>query len=208
MPGLINAAANAILKEDAECVGGRVEMDFTTVPRPAWLEDNLLGFLAAVDHGQDVFWIQDINTPIWTANVAYDMRLFRNDPALRFDKRFDRVGNVVGGGSDAIMFRTLLERKVRIRYCPEMVVLHSVEPWRLKRGYFLKLHYRGGFRHGRYQLPQYRNSFLGLPNFLIAQFIRHAFKAIGMLLIGRPGALRQGMNAAHALGVINGYRTR
>jgi len=208
LPGLIEAAADAILNEGAECVGGRVEMDFSTIPRPAWLEDSLLGFLAAVDHGPDAFWIQDTSTPIWTANVAYDMQLFRNDPALRFDKRFDRVGNVVGGGSDAVMFRTLLERKARIRYRPEMAVLHAVETWRLKRSYFLKLHYLAGLRQGQHRLPTYPNTFLGLPPFLVAQFFRQAFKAMGMQLSGRPGALRQGMNASHALGALMGYRSR
>ena len=136
------------------------------------------------------------------------MRLFRNDPALRFDKRFDRVGNVVGGGSDAIMFRTLLEREARIRYRPEMAVLHAVETWRLKRSYFLKLHYRAGLRQGLHQLPTYSKTFLGLPPFLVAQFLRQAFKAMGMQLSGRPGALRQGMNASHALGALIGYRSR
>lgn len=208
LPGLINAAADAILNEGAECVGGRVEMDFTTIPRPAWLEDNMLGFLAAVDHGADAFWIQDTSTPIWTANVAYDMRLFRNDPALRFDKRFDRVGNAVGGGSDAIMFRTLVARKARIRYRPEMAVLHAVETWRLTRSYFLKLHYRAGLRQGQHQLPAYSKTLLGLPPFLLAQFTRHTVKAIGMQLAGRPGSLRQGMNASHALGALMGYRSR
>lgn len=208
LPGLIEAAADAILNEGAECAGGRVEMDFSTIPRPAWLEDDLLGFLAAVDHGPDAFWIEDASTPIWTANVAYDMRLFRENPELRFDKRFDRVGNVVGGGSDAIMFRTLLERKARIRYRPEMAVLHAVEAWRLARSYFLKLHYRAGLRHGKHRLQTYPKTVLGMPPFLISQFVRQTAKAIGMQITGRPGALRQGMNATHALGILIGYRSR
>jgi glycosyltransferase involved in cell wall biosynthesis len=207
LPGLIEIAADAILNEGAECVGGRVEMDFTTIPRPAWLEDDLLGFLAAVDHGPDAFWIQDTGTPIWTANVAYDMRLFRNDPALRFDKRFDRVGNVVGGGSDATMFCTLLERKVRMRYRPEMVVLHAVEPWRLCRRYFLELHYLAGIRK-RHDLPRYERTLFGIPPFLFGQFARHLSRAIVMYSLDKPGKLRQMMNATHALGLIKGCAMR
>jgi glycosyltransferase involved in cell wall biosynthesis len=208
LPGLLEGAADAILNEGAQCAGGRVEMDFSHHPRPAWLGNELLGFLAAVDHGRSAFWIETASTPIWTANVAYDMRLFRDDPELRFDKRYDRKGNVVGGGSDAIMFRALLERKVRIRYRPDMAVLHAVEPWRLTRGYFLKLHYRGGRRYGEHQLPAYQRTVLGLPPFLVAQFLRQAVKALAMQLAARPGALRQGMNAAHSLGALVGYRAR
>lgn len=207
-PGLLDAAYDAIVHEGAECAGGRVEMDFSTIGRPAWLENELLGFLAAVDHGPDPFWIEDASTPIWTANIAYDMRLFRNDPTLRFDARYNREGDDIGGGEDAMMLRALLGRGTRIRYRPDMGVLHSVEPWRLTRGYFLKLHYRAGLRQGKYQLPTYPTTFLGLPPFLVNQFIRQSIKALGMQLSGQAGALRQGMNASHALGALMGYRSR
>ena len=208
LPGLLDAAARAILDEGAQCAGGRVEMDFSHYPRPAWLGDELLGFLAAVDHGKEAFWIEDASTPIWTANVAYAMKIFRDDPDLRFDKRYDRKGNVVGGGSDAIMFRTLLERKIPMRYCPGMAVLHSVEPWRLQRGYFLKLHYRAGLRRGRYQLPAYPRTVLGVPPFLVSQFLRQTLDALRMQVTQRPGALRQAMNATNALGCLVGYGQR
>lgn len=208
LPGLLEAAAHAILEEGAQCAGGRVDMDFSQHPRPTWLGDELLGFLAAVDHGKEAFWIEDTKTPIWTANVAYAMQIFRDAPDLRFDKRYDRKGNVVGGGSDAIMFRTLVERKIRIRYRPDMAVLHSVEPWRLRRSYFLKLHYRAGVRRGRYQLPAYPRTFFGLPPFLIGQFLRNGVAAIGMHMTRKPGALRQAMNATNALGCLAGYRQR
>jgi len=208
LPGLINAAADAILNDGAESVGGCVQMDFTTVARPAWLADELLGFLAAVDHGSEPFWIRDESTPVWTANVAYDMRIFRDDPTLRFDKRFDRVGNVVGGGSDAVMFRTLLKRGVRMRYRPDMGVLHSVEPWRLTRRYFLSLHYRAGRRRARFELPDYSRTILGIPPFMVGQLLQQSWATIRVAAAGKSSALRQAMNAAFAWGSIVGYTQR
>lgn len=207
LPGLIHAAADAILNEGAECAGGRVQMDFTTIKRPSWLEDDLLGFLAAVDHGPDAFWIKDTSNPVWTANVAYDMRLFRNNPGLRFDKRYDRIGNVVGGGSDAIMFRNLVEQGARIRYRPDMVVLHSVEAWRLKRRYFVRLHYLAGIRK-RHELPAHERTVFGVPLFMIGQLARHVYKAIALYAANRPGKLRQAMNASHAFGLMIGLHRR
>ncbi|MBE0547618.1 MAG: glycosyltransferase family 2 protein [Rubrivivax sp.] len=207
-PGLIAAAADAILREGAQCAGGRVEVDFTAVGRPAWLGDDLLGFLAAVDHGPRAFWIRDESTPIWTANVAYDMRLFRDDPSLRFDKRYDRVGKGIDGGEDVKMFGALLQRGVRIRYRPDMAVWHGVEAWRLKRRCFLRLHYRSGMRRGRLELPDYPRVVLGIPPFMTAQFARHCLTTAGFALRGRPGLLRQAMNAAFAMGAMVGYRQR
>lgn len=208
LPGLIEAAADAILNEGAECVGGRVEIDFTTIPRPSWLDDEIAGFLGHLNHGESAFWIESDTTPVWSGNVAYDMRLFRNDPSLRFDKRFDRVGNVVGGGSDAIMFRTLLERKARIRYRPEMAVLHAVETWRLTRRYFLKLHYRAGLRQGEFRMAEFQKTLFGIPPFLVSQFFSHCLKTLGLMLTGKPGQVRQAMNASNAIGLIVGYRRR
>lgn len=208
LPGLLQAAADAILNEGAECAGGRVDMDFTTTARPSWLEDDLLGFLAAVDHGPQRFWIKDASTPIWTANVAYDMRLFRDDTTLRFDIRYNREGKDIGGGEDAMMLRALLERKARIRYRPEMVVLHAVEPWRLRRSYFVKLHYRAGLRHGRLSLPRYPQTLFGIPPFMMTQFLRHCGRTLKLAFTGKQGLIRQAMNAAHALGSLQGYRNR
>lgn len=208
LPGLLQAAVDAILNEGAACAGGRVEMDFTSTARPRWLEDDLLGFLAAVDHGPERFWIEDAGTPVWTANVAYDMRLFRNDPALRFDLRYNREGKDIGGGEDAMMLRALLDRKARIRYRPEMIVLHAVESWRLTRSYFIRLHYRAGIRHGRFSLPRYPNVRFGIPPFMVTQFLGHCGRTLKLALSGKPGLVRQAMNAAHALGSLQGYRNR
>ena len=103
------------------------------------------------------------------------------------------------------MLRSLIERNVPIRYCPNMSVKHAVESWRLTRGYFLKLHYRAGLRKGRFQLPEFSRTVLGVPPFLIRQYLRQGLRTIGMLITGRPGTLRQAMNTAHALGLLIGY---
>lgn len=208
LPGLIAAAADAILEEGAQCAGGRVDVDFTHLRRPRWLEDNLLGFLAATDHGHHSFWIADESKPLWTANIAYDMRLFREDPTLRFDRRYDRKGKATGGGEDVIMFRTLLQRGARIRYRPEMAVLHSVEPWRLSRRYFLRLHYGAGVQRAQHELPDYPGKVLGFPPFMFRQLVSHCLILAKMAVFGHSGLIRQAMNAAFALGMLKGYRRR
>lgn len=207
-PGLLDAAYDAIANEGADCAGGRVEIDFAPHGRPPWLEADVLGFLAEVDHGAAPFWITDSRTPIWTANIAYAMRLFRDDPQLRFDTRYNREGVDIGGGEDAVMLRALLARHARIRYRPDMAVWHSVDAWKLRRRYFLKLHHRAGVRTGKYELPGYPRTVLGMPPFLLSQFATHSLRAIRMHLLRQPGALRQAMNAAHALGCLQGYRGR
>lgn len=207
-PGLLLAAHDAICNEGAACVGGRITVDFSTCSRPPWLDAELAGFLGELDHADQAFWVRDTSTPIWSGNTAYAMDLFREEESLRFDLRYNRVGEGVGGGEDAMMFRKLLARGARIRYRPDMSVLHAVEPWKLRRTYFLRLHYRAGLRHGQFQLPSYPRTILGVPPFLVRQFLDRALKATSMQLLGRSGALREAMNAAHALGGMLGYRRR
>lgn len=207
-PGFLKAACDAILNEGAECAGGKVEVDFTGLERPSWLGDELLGFLAEVNHGDAPRWLKDESTPLWTANIAYDMRLFRDDSKLRFDDRYNRAGGDIGGGEDVIMFRALVARGIRIRYRPDMHVLHAIEPWRLSRRYFVRLHYKAGVRRGRHQLPTFQRTILGVPPFMLTQFLRQGFMALLMNLFGKVGAVRQAMTAANTLGCMVGYRQR
>jgi len=202
--GLLTAALDALEVEGAECAGGRVQVAFRTGERPTWLGDELLGFLAEIDYGEEPFWIEDTSTPIWTANVAYRMELFVNDPQLRFDPRYNRVGKGVGGGEDAVLFREMVNRGVRIRYRPDMLVEHHVDAWRLKRRYFLQLHYIGGRKFGEYEASDYSRSIGGVPPFLVAQTARYFWKTLQMWAQRRPGVMRQAMNAAYSLGAIHG----
>ncbi|WP_348759547.1 glycosyltransferase [Candidatus Methylocalor cossyra] len=203
-PGLLEAAVQALTREGARCVGGKVKVRIPDGLRPKWLADNLLGFLAEVDYGHKAFWIKDSSTPVWTANIAYDMRLFRDDPQLRFDPRFNRRGHGVGGGSDAVMFQALLERGTPIRYCPDMVVDHYVETWRLHRRYFLKLHFTSGRKYGQFQMGEYPRTVFGIPPFLIVQALRQWLKTVLKLIRREPDVLRQAMNGTYALGLIWG----
>lgn len=207
-PGFLDAVYDAIVNEGAECAGGRIEIDFSPSGRPNWLDDEIAGFLGRLDHGPDAFWIHDGHTPVWSGNIAYATSLFRDDPTLRFDVRYNRAGRPMGGGEDQMMFQRLLARGTRLRYRPDMAIWHGVESWRLKRRYFLKLHYLAGLRKGLHDLPDYPCGPIGAPLFLIRQFFGHALKAFRLGLICAPGVLRQGMNATHALGLIMGYQRR
>lgn len=208
--GFLDAAYDALAREGADCAGGRVQINFAPHGRPLWLGDDLIGFLAAVDHGPKSFWITDEHTPVWTSNIAYRMAFLR-EHGLHFDARYNRKGasaSDFGGGEDVVMLRRLLALKARIRYRPEMAVDHGVEHARMSRCYFLRLHYLAGVRKGIHELPDFSRRILGAPAFLYGQAIRNSLKAAVMALTARPGALRQGMKATHAWGLITGYRLR
>ncbi|MEI8572743.1 glycosyltransferase family 2 protein [Methylomonas sp. LW13] len=207
LTGLLETVTHAYFSEGAECVGGRIDIDFTHHKRPEWLDDELLGFLGALDHGKQAFWIEDSTTPVWAGNIAYDMAIFRNDPALRFDRRYDRKGKTIGGGEDVMMFNVLLQQKRRIRYRPDMAILHAVEPWRLRRRYFLDVHFLAGYRGAINDFPVYHRTYLGIPPFLISQIVRQTWQWLALAFTAKH-SLRQAMNVSYSLGQICGCFSR
>jgi glycosyltransferase involved in cell wall biosynthesis len=208
LPGLLQAVTHAIFEEGADCVGGPIRIDFAPHERPKWLGRELIGFLGEIDYGPSAFWIESGATPVWSGNVAYRMEVLRTRPDLRFDRRYNREGAGIGGGEDVIMFRAFLSGNHKVRYRPDMAITHFVEPWRLKRGYFLKLHYKAGIRQGQHQLPSYPRAILGVPPFMVSQFIAQCFKFLFLPLKGQSASLRQGMNVANAFGRMLGMHRR
>lgn len=204
--GWLNAAVEALDAEGADCVGGEIRACLPDESRPKWLSADLLGFLGEVRHGHESFWIESRATPVWSGNVGYRTSVFAD--GLRFNPRYNRVGEGIGGGSDEVMFNLLLEHGARIRYRPDMVIEHLVEDWKLRRGYFLKLHYAAGKKQGTWTETAYQREIFGIPPFMVAQAMRQMIKTIGMILRRKPDVLRQAMNVAHALGMMNGMIMR
>lgn len=208
MPGWVQAAVDTLRSTEVGAVGGRVRVRFEDPPRPRWLTDDLLGFLAELDHGPEAFDIESEDTPVWTSNVAYRMSVFRSHHGLRYDSRFNREGKGIGGGEDVMMFRNFLELGIPMRYNPAMLVDHHVEPWRLHRRYFLALHRKAGFRHAFHDEREFGRRTFGVPGFVFGQALRLSGIALASWLGGERGWVRKAMNATHALGMIEGYRAR
>ncbi len=205
---MVAAAVEELEKNDIQCVGGKVIIEFGEHKRPIWLSDDLLGFYAEIDYGDEPFYICDSSTPIWTSIIAYDMSIFRANQKLRFDNRYNRVGGGVGGGSDEIMFRKFLENDIKMMYVPNMGVRHLVEPWRMTRRYFWKLHFISGRKKSLFQLPIYDKSVLGIPPFMILHVFKHLGKTLLLFLKRDYRYVRQGMNFTHNLGMIYGLFLR
>lgn len=201
-PDWLKAAVDAFEREGADCVGGEIKANLPVKKRLDWLEEELLGFLGEKKYSTEPFWIVNHSTPLWSGNIAYRTSVFAY--GLRYDPRYNRKGQGIGGGEDAIMFDTLVKKRIKIRYRPDMVIDHFVEEWKLKRRYFLKLHFIAGIKFGRYATGEYERVIMGIPPFMMIQVLHQWGKALLKLLRNEPGLLRQAMNGTHAIGSIVG----
>jgi len=200
----LEAAHRGLDHYRGDCVGGKISVSLPK--RPKWLSESLLPFLGKVDHGDAPIRIVDRSTPVWSGNIAYRTSLFSD--GLRFDTRYNRKGSGVGGGSDGIMFRELLDRKCNIRYEPEMCIAHLIPETKLRRSYFLKLHFIAGKKAGMYEMNWDGATLLGVPRFMYLQLPKKILLVFKLLITGNREYLREAMNAANLYGIMKGFAAR
>lgn len=194
------AYEQAMIAHQPDALGGCIEVMFEDGGRPAWLQDELLGFLGKLDNGE-ARWLTSEETPIFGGNFAFRRQIFER--IGDFDARLGRMGRINSGGEDTEIYRRLLAHGCSVRWVPDAVIHHRIQTPKLKRGYFLDLH----FRQGRWQGARKRGDGPRIPpKYLLPQWLRACAKALGKRLReGSDHSLRQEMNAAYFTGYILGW---
>lgn len=199
-PGWLPAYEAAMREHQPDALGGRIEVLFEGGDRPRWLQDELLGFLGKLDHGE-ARWLTERNTPIFGGNFAFRRAVFER--IGNFDTGLGRQGAVNTGGEDTEIYRRLLEHDCRVRWVPQAVINHRIQAPKLRRGYFMDLHYRQGAIEGKLKRGSAKRF---PPAYLYAQLARAAQRALAQRLTqGKDHSLRLEMNAAYFVGYIVGW---
>ncbi|MGX2039769.1 glycosyltransferase family 2 protein [Methylocaldum sp. MU1018] len=192
---------NAISMSRPDAFGGRIEVLFEQATRPAWLQDELLGFLGHLDHGYEEKWLQDPSTPIFTGNSGF--RVDSIKAVGGFDAGLGRRGAHNFGGEDTDLYKRMVMAGYKVRWIPGAVIHHRIQAWKLSRKYFLDLHYRQGRTEGlikRGDGPRIP------PKYLYPQILRAFWRVARMRATrGSDYSLRLEMNAAYFLGYIQGW---
>lgn len=190
----------AMREHQPDALGGRIEVYFEDGARPRWLQDELLGFLGKLDHGE-AGWLTERSTPIFGGNFAFHRSVFEH--IGNFDARLGRQGTANIGGEDTEIYRRLLEHDCRVRWVPEAIINHRIQTPKLRRSYFLDLH----FRQGRMEGARKRGAGSRIPPMYVFPQVARAFgHALSTRL--RDGAnhsLRLEMNAAYFTGFLLGW---
>ncbi len=200
----LSAAVNGLSNYNADCVGGKIIVDI--YHHPKWMNDSILPFLGKIDYGDKPFRVTDKTTPVWSGNIAYRTSIFSD--GLRFDTRYNREGTGIGGGEDGVLFRELLSQPYHIRYEPDMRIKHLIPDSKIKRSYFLKLHYIAGKKSGLYEMKIQHPLILGIPRFMYFQLLKKIAYSVRLFIIQHKEYLREAMNATNQLGVMIGLYIR
>lgn len=199
-PAWLTAYEQAMLAHQPDALGGRIEVLFEDGARPAWLQDELLGFLGKLDHGESR-WLTESTTPIFGGNFAFRRKVFER--IGNFDARLGRQGTANIGGEDTEIYRRLLEHNCRVRWVPEAIIQHRIQTPKLRRSYFLDLH----FRQGRTEGARKRGVQSRLPpGYLVRQILRAYVRALAQRIRqGSAHSLRLEMNAVYFTGYVVGW---
>jgi glycosyltransferase involved in cell wall biosynthesis len=202
-PGWLIAYEQAMVAHSPDALGGRIEVMFEHGGRPDWLQDELLGFLGHLDHGEDR-WLTENNTPFYGGNFAVKKDIFARVGV--FDADLGRKGSVNAGGEDTEFYRRLIAQGHSVRWVQAAIIHHRIRADKLRRNYLLDLHYRQGLAEGarkrgkRGRLP---------PRYLFGQLARSIKAALKQRFSeGRNQSLRKEMNVAYFIGYIRGWLAR
>ena len=199
-PDWLRAFERLIRSHAADAFGGRIEVLFEG-ERPRWLSDDLLGFLGELRRAEAQAPLTDPGTSFHGGNFGFRRQVAEAVGA--FDPELGRKGTDNTGGEEVDFYRRLLAGGFKVWWTPEAVIFHRIEAAKLKRSYFLDLHYR----QGRMEAIRRRGRGSRVPpKYLIPQLAR----SIQALLLqwgsnGRNSTVRKEMNVAYFAGYIAGW---
>jgi GT2 family glycosyltransferase len=195
------AYERVILAERPDALGGRIGVMFEDCERPAWLHEELLGFLGQLDHGGLTRRLGDTGTAIFTGNAAFRREVFAK--VGLFDTALGRKGKVNFGGEDVEMYRRMVGAGCDVWWVPDAIIHHRIQADKLERRYFLDLHFRQGRTEG---LLKRGTASRVPPPYLLPQLWRAAKSALSQRVKqGSTFSLRKEMNVAYFLGYILGW---
>jgi glucosyl-dolichyl phosphate glucuronosyltransferase len=199
-PAWLITYEQAMREHQPDALGGRIDVLFEDGARPAWLQDELLGFLGKLDHGA-ARWLTESATPIFGGNFAFRRRVFER--IGNFDPRLGRQGAANVGGEDTEIYQRLLENGCRVRWVPDAIIQHRIQTPKLRRNYFVDLHFRQGRTEGDHARG---NKSKCPPAYLIPQLWRALIDALTQRLRqGSNTTLRKEMNVAYFMGYLAGW---
>ena len=199
-PGWLCAFERLIDDRRPDAFGGRIRVLFED-NRPAWLRDELLGFLGELNRADTISPLADPHGSFYGGNFGFRKAVC--DQIGTFDAMLGRKGSDNTGGEEVDFYRRLLEGRFSVWWTPEAIILHRIQAEKLDRAYFLDLH----FRMGRMEAIRARGRRSRLPpRYLVGQWLR-AKQAVREQLAreGPDATLRREMNVAYFRGQILGW---
>jgi GT2 family glycosyltransferase len=124
---------------DASCVGGKL-LPMWEISKPKWLKPNLYDYIALLDNGDSVAYM-DLPR-IWGANFAVKSEMFKKYGF--FDSNLGRIPCKLYGYEETDFMLRLLNAGEKILYYPSSIIYHCVPAHKMSKEYFRKWRFDQG----------------------------------------------------------------
>ena len=114
--------------DDVACVGGKI-LPIWEIPKPKWLKSNLYVYLALLDHGDSVAYMD--KPDIWGANFAVKSEMFKKYGL--FDSNLGRMPRKLYSGEETEFLQRLQNAGEKILYYPLSIIYHRIPAHRMSK---------------------------------------------------------------------------
>lgn len=132
------------------CIGGKV-YPIWEAPRPHWLSDSMVSWLAILDYSDTPVTLDDPRHLVG-ANIAYPRHLLETMGG--FQVSLGRKGNNLLSNEESLLHYQLVKMGYACIYHPEIVVGHHVQASRLNQTWFKRRLYWQGVSNAILQIVQ------------------------------------------------------
>ena len=140
---------------DVACIGGKL-LPVWEISKPKWLKPDLYVYLALLDYGDSVTYMDLPN--IWGANFAVKSEMFKKYGL--FDTNLGRIPRKLYGYEEMEFLQRLQNAGEKILYYPLSIIYHCVPAHKMSKRYFRKWRFDQGEQRGIFlKDPKYTNLF-------------------------------------------------
>ena len=210
-PQWLRAVLDGFRERSADAVGGRILVQ-STAPLPAWINEDMRGFLGHRDFGSEPHYMDGITEFPFGGNMALSRRII--EQVGGFDTRMGRKGEgtkreELFKGEETDYFRRVAAAGGRLYYAPDATVHHKILPHQLKKKFFRTIHFNAGYQRAMLDAEPYPRCLFQIPLFLFRQTAGAAARYVSQLVTRGPSsAFRQQMNVGYFCGMMMGYARR
>ena len=138
---------------DVACIGGKL-LPIWEISKPKWLKPDLFDYLALLDHGDSIAYMD--SPRIWGANFAVKSEMFKKYGL--FDSNLGRIPSKLYGYEETDFVLRLMNADEKILYYPLSIIYHCVPAHKMSKGYFRKWRFDQGEQRGIFlKDPKYYN---------------------------------------------------
>ena len=206
-PNWLTNIVTALRSTHAACVGGKIHLDWE-MPRPPWLNANLLGHLGYLDLGEEPIELstrenyRDYGPRLYGANIAVKSSVaekygyFNTNMGPKAEKMYH--------AEDTHFIETLIQSGEDVYYIPDVIVNHCIPGKNIRKKYFRKRVFHQGESRA-VQWGHYRcRNVLGTPLYIFNEFGIHAMKYLWLLITKPSETFSEEIQLSHYLGFFLG----